>query len=125
MGAVAEGWIALASEMIRQDGRSSPVTFSRAVNGEYTPGVLGRAEGTPITYSCVAAPLDFKLKEIDQVTILSGQKMLWIPGEDVDGVAVDPQVGDTVDLGTTYRVLEVTSFETESVNCAYLLKIGV
>lgn len=124
MGVAADGWISLASDMIRQNGRSSPVTFTRAVTGEYTPEALGRPEGTPTTYDCVAAPLDFKLKEIDQVTILSGEKMLWIPGKDVNGVAVDPQVGDTVDLGIEYRVLEVTSFETESVNCAFLLKIG-
>lgn len=124
MGIAADGWVSLASDLIRQNGRSSPVTFTRAVKGEYSPDTLDRPVGTPTTYICVAAPLDFKLKEINQVTILNGEKMLWIPGEDTSGNAVDPQVGDKVDLGTIYRVLEVTSFETESVNCAFLLKIG-
>ncbi len=124
MGIAAEGWINLASQMIEQNGRSSPVTFSRQVVGDYDTNTLSRVDSTPTTYQCVAAPLDFKLKEIDQVTVITGQKMLWIPGVDVNGTAVDPQVGDTVNLGIIYRVLEVTSFETESTSCAYLLKIG-
>ena len=125
MGAAADGWISMAEEMITQDGRSSPVVFSRLSPSNYETSTLGREQGAPVTYTCVAAPLDFKLKEIDQITVITGQKMMWIPGVDTSGNAVSPQVGDTVDLGTVYRVLEVESFETESVNCAFLLKIGV
>ncbi len=125
MGIAADGWIELASSMITQNGRTDPVVFTRAVNGEYATNALTRTLGTAITYTVVAAPLDFKLREIDQVTVITGQKMLWIPGVDTSDVSISPQVGDTVDLGTVYRVLEVTAFETESVNCAFLLKIGV
>jgi hypothetical protein len=125
MGTAANGWISLASKMIAQNGRTSPITFTRQVVGSYNPDMLTSPEGTPSTYSVVGAPLDFKLREIDQVTVITGQKMLWVPGVDVSGTAISPQVGDTVDLGIVYNVLEVTSFETESVNCAFLLKIGV
>ena len=124
MRIAANGWISLASAMIKQNGRADPITFTRQVVNNYSPDTLTRTEGTPVTYSVVGAPLDFKLKEIDQITIITGQKMLWVPGVDTSGAAIDPQVGDTVNLGVIYRVLEVTSFETESVNCAFLLKIG-
>lgn len=124
MSAVTDGWIELASSMITQFGRAVPVTFTRQVVSGYSPTTLTSVEGTPVTYTCVAAPLDFKIAEMDKVTILEGEKMLWIPGEDTSGAAVTPIVGDTVNLGVVYRVLMVTAYETESVNCAFLLKIG-
>jgi len=45
-------------------------------------------------------------------------------------VPLNPQVGDQIKMvdgngdNIYFRVLEVTSYETESVNCAFLVKIG-
>ena len=125
MGVEATGWIAMAQEMIAEFGRSSAVVFSRTNNSDYDPALLSHATSTPITYTAYAAPLDFTLLERDTTTVKTGEKMLWVPGEDINDVAILPEVGDTVALERDYRVLEVTSYETESVNCAFLLKIGV
>lgn len=126
MGAEADSWIEFISEMTSEFGRSTPVVFSRAVTSDYSPALLKpNPNGSATTYTCEAAPLNFKLRNIDKVTIQSGEKMLWIPGVDTNGSSVSPKVGDTVDLGTVYKVLEVIPYETESTNCAFLLKIGI
>jgi len=124
MGVEAEGWIELARSMITEFGRDTPVTFTRKVVGEYETSALGRPAGTPVTYTVVSAPINFKLRELDGVTITSGEKILYIPGRDTSANLVEPRIGDTVALEKVYRVLEVIPFETESVNCAYALKIG-
>ena len=125
MGVEADGWIAMAQEMIQEFARASAVTFTRTVHGNYDPSTLSHATDPETTYTAYAAPLDFKLMEIEEYTIQEGEKMLWVPGEDTSNVAIDPQVGDKVTLEKDYRVLSVEAFETESVNCAFLLKIGV
>lgn len=124
MGIAAQGWIELAEQMITQYGRSSAVTFTRVQKGNYETSTLSRQSLPDITYECVAAPLDFNIKQIDKVNITTGQKMLWIPGTDTSGNTVSPQVGDIVALERNYKVLEITAYETESTNCAFLLKIG-
>jgi hypothetical protein len=134
MGTFADRQIALATRMIKSKGRSSPVTFIRSVKQDYAPTLLEPLETPPAeTYTCYGAPINFLLKEIDknhsnnvsQVTTLVSQKMLYIPGIDVDGQSVIPKVGDMVGLESNYRIQEVIPYETESVVCAYLLKIGV
>ncbi len=125
MGTEATAWIAMAQEMIAEFGRTTAVTFTRTTKSDYAPATLTHATSTPTTYIAEAAPLDFSLFEKDKYTVQEGEKMLWVPGEDTSNVAISPQVGDIAALEVDYRVLEVTAFETESVNCAFLLKIGI
>lgn len=121
----AQDWIELAVSMISQYGRVSPVTFTRKNYQDYNPGALKRDPSEELEYICYGAPLDFSMYEKNQVTTLQGTKMLWIPGVDINDHPVDPQVGDVVTLESDYRILEVNVYETESMNCAFLLKIGV
>lgn len=115
---------ALGTSLITKFGEE--VTFTRAVNGNYIPSALGRVAGTATTYAVVACPVDFNLKEIDQVTILSGEKKLYVSRTDTSNNEITPQVGDTVNLNSIdYRVLEVLTYEAQGEDCAYLLKIGV
>lgn len=132
MGQAADGWIALATQMIKANGQTLPFYLIKSRDGEedYDPDQLTTPSpaGGTLASEIYGAPLDFKLRDIDKVTIMSGEKMLWMPGTDTSGTAVQPEVGDIVSFnggaGPEYRVNEVTSFETESVNCAFLLKIG-
>lgn len=121
----AQDWIELAVSMISQYGRVEAVTFTRKNYQDYNPGALERNPDEELEYICYAAPLDFSMYEKNQVTTLKGTKMLWIPGVDINDQPVDPQIGDIVALESNYRVLEVNVYETESMNCAFLLKIGV
>lgn len=127
MGVAADGWIRLATQMISQYGETAGIVLTKANAGAYSTSTLAPADGTPTTYNLWGAPLDFKIRDIDKVTIMTGEKMLWLPGETKEGSTVTPEVGDTVAFANSvvFRVLEVTSYDTESVSCAYLLKIGV
>lgn len=125
MGVEADGWIELAQELIAANGRENATVFTRSTTSGYDPNTLSHAGSIETTYTAYAAPVDFTIFQMDKYTINKGEKMLWVPGEDTSDVAILPLVGDTVALEKEYRVLEVTSYETESVNCAFLLKIGV
>jgi len=118
-------WLDLAGELLAEYGRATSMTFTRAQYGEQDTDTLSRAVLTPLTYTCLGAPIDFNVREINNNTITTGQKMLYVSGVDTADVAINPQINDTVSLDVVYRVLEVTSYETKSVNCAFLLKIGI
>lgn len=111
--------------MTAKFGRAVPVVFTRQNFSEHSTHSLARTEGPPSTYTANAAPVDFTIHEMNLTTVLQGEKKLYVPGVDTSGNSITPVAGDTVDLGVVYRVLEVTPYETESVNCAYMLKIGV
>lgn len=115
--------IASAERMITKFGRVADVVFSRAVDSSYsTSTATFSTVGTPTTFSLKAAPIDFSLYEINNTTQLEGTKKLYIAG----GQGYTPQVSDTVALGSfSYRVLKVVSYETESVDVAYELHIGI
>ncbi len=122
MSAADNDWIILARDMISEFGRAEDVTFSRNILTGYDTNTLQANDGTPATYTLPAAPVGFSMREMNGTTVLTGMKKLYIPG----GTSYAPIIGDTVDLGgNVYRVLEVIVYETESVDCAYLLKIGV
>lgn len=134
MGQAADGWIALATQMIQQYGQELPFYLIKSKDGEqeYSPDELSSPpsedEDPNDVYEFYGAPLDFNLRDMDKVAVISGEKMLWVPGTTIAGEAIIPEVGDIVTFsqgaGKSYRVNEVTSYETESVNCAFLLKIG-
>lgn len=125
MGVEADGYRADALEAIIENGRAEPVTFTRATYDEHDSSLLEKPEGEPITYECYAAPLNKMVKTNDDSNILTTVKLLYIPATDVNGDDIIPLKGDTVELETTYQVLEIlNNFETESVPCAYLLRIG-
>lgn len=113
-------WIIFADAMIREFGRATEVTFTRPNNSSYDPSLLEGTEAAPTTYNVPAAPLEFTLRERQLMSVTEGMKKLWIPG----GTGYAPMVDDTVTLEQDYRVMTVMPFETESVNCAYLLYIG-
>ncbi len=128
MSASTDGWIALATSMINEFGRASDVTFTRAVTLGYDPHALSNTEGTPLTYTVPAAPVNFSAKgliptqEIGGVTTTQSDKKLYVPG----GTSYIPAINDSVTLdNTVFRVLAITNYQTESVNCAYMLHIGV
>lgn len=123
MGVAADGWRQLALDSIIQNGRSTSVIFTRYNNGEQQPMDLSRSV-LPSTYECYAAPVN-KMVKTEGSSVLTSVKLLYIPATDVDGNDIEPQVSDTVELEDTYQVLEVLdNYETESVACAYLLRIG-
>lgn len=129
----AQKWIDLAIKMIKKYGQTVPMSLIKTKDGgnDYDPQQLTRDNGGQDIYPFYGAPLDFNMEDIDNVTIISGQKMLWLPGTNSNGGAIDPQVADQVLMidstgnNVYFRVLEVTTYETESTTCAYLLKIGV
>ena len=127
MGVAADGWIRLATEMIAQYGETTGVVLTKPNAGTYSTSTLAPAAGSPATYNFWGAPVDFKIRDIDKVTIMTGEKLLYLPGTTKTGATVIPEVGDTVTFANSdvFRVLEVTSYDTESVSCAFLLKIGV
>lgn len=128
---ITQAWVDLAIDMITKYGRTENITFTRATYGSYSSSTLDRTPTAAITYICKAAIVDFAINskfgsnvEAANTTIVTGQTQMYIPGVDVDGVVVSPQVGDTLNYGTGYRIIEVVNYQTLSVACAYLLRVG-
>lgn len=121
-------FINLATTLCTNMGRASTVTFTRAVDASYSTSTLEPTETTATTYTVVGAVVPnkpFNIGEIPDYNNIVNKKLMYVPGVDVSGHTIQPKVNDTVVLDTTYRVLFVTSYETQSVNCAYFLMLGV
>lgn len=125
MGVEADEWRQLALESIIENGRSTTVTFTRKNYGAHNSSMLSRDDTPATTYECYAAPVNKMVKSNDNSAVLTSVKLLYIPATNVNGDDIEPQVGDTVELEDTYQVLEIlNNYETESVACAYLLRIA-
>ncbi len=112
---------ALALRMIQRYGRSLPATFTKSNSTNYNPATLTYDGVAPSTFQAYVAPVDFKITEINETTIKTGEKQLYVAIS-----SGTPEVGDDVTLGSIkYRILEVEAYETESVVCAYRCKIGI
>jgi len=125
MGVAADGWIKLAQDFISQDGRAELSTVSRNTDTPYTPAQLQSTAQTPTTYQVYCAPIDYVGKaQADGYNSIISYKQLYVPVSDNGYV---PQVGDSITLGTTtYQMTKIlNTFETESVECAYLVQLGV
>jgi len=86
MGIAANGWIALATKMIKVYGQTIPMALIKSKDGDnaYDPILLGREPGGIDIYEFYGAPLDFNIKDMDKVTIITGQKMVWCPGTNIN-----------------------------------------
>ncbi len=112
---------ALALRSIQRNGRTLAATFTKSNSASYNTATLSYDSVAPSTFQAYVAPVDFKLHEIDNTTIRSGEKQLYVAIS--SGV---PEVGDDVTLGSIkYRILEVEAYETESIVCAYRCRIGI
>ena len=127
MGVSADGWIALAQSFIQQDGRAALSTVTRPQVGAYSTTTLTNADVAPLTYSIYCAPIDYgssalaALKQEPGYNSTLSYKQLYIPV----GGGYEPKIGDIVTLDKDWTILEILNdWETESVKCAWLVKIG-
>lgn len=121
MGAISDRYVALALRMIQRYGRTLQATFTKSASTGYNPATLSYDSLSPSTFTAYVAPVDFKITEINETTIKSGNKQLYVALS--SGV---PEVGDDVTLGSIkYHILEVEAYETQSVVCAYRCVIGI
>lgn len=128
MSSASDRWIALANKKIIKNGRASLVTITRPVLNAYATSALEATEATPLTFQVYAAPVDYGSKEDNHLSEkpeysdCKSLKKLYVPG----GTTYTPEIGDQVALDRTWRVIAIRkSYETTSVNCAYLLDIGI
>lgn len=123
MGAFADDMKALASEMLHPSNFGKVLaTFTRKVNSGVGASTLELTSvGTPTTFQAYVAPLDFKMFEINQGTVLEGEKQLYV---EVNSAGDRPAIDDEVSLDSkTYRVMTVIDYEVQNTVCAYLCKI--
>lgn len=121
MSALSTSLITTSTTLIAKLGRAASATFTRLTATTYSTSTLAQSSSSG-TYTVAVAVADFTLKEISLNNTLIGQKKLYVAG----GTSYTPAIADTVVLGTTtFRVLDITTYETGSVNCAYMLRIGV
>lgn len=125
MGAFADEMKALASEMLYEDEFGKGLaTFTRKVNSGVAPNTLALASvGTPTTFQALVAPLDFSLFEINQGTVLEGEKKLYV---EVNSAGDVPNIDDTVSLDSkNFKIMKVIPYETQNTVCAYLCMIAL
>lgn len=129
MGSFSNNMARLASRMITKFGETQEITFTRSLKGQYSPLSLTHEGNDTLTYTTVAAPVEFKTSEIDGEIITRDMLKLFITGTLVaneDDSDVTPLKGDQLTIvDINYKVIDVKAYRTQSVTCAYELTIGI
>jgi len=109
----------IATQLITQFGEA--VTFSREVPGEYNPETGETLPGDVVTYTAFGVPENYTSKEIDNVTIIQGDRKVTIYK-----TTLVPQVNDAITLnGADYRVMNVEQIRAQGQDIIFQMQVRV
>lgn len=117
----ATNLLATARRLIQAYGQS--ISFARVVEGAFVPSTGAVGAGTTSSFTAYGAPMEYSTKEIDGVTILTTDLLIWV---EVNSSSSVPAVGDVATISTVaYRVLDVQKQVAQGTTVVYKLQARI
>ncbi len=128
MGAFSSSLLAVARRLLRKYGQN--MSFSRVVEGSFTPSTGAVAAGAAPSYYAYGAPMTLGSginivgqRELLNTTTMQGDFLVWL---EVNNSSSVPLVGDVVTLsGTAYRIISVQQYMAQGSTLIYKLIVRI